>query len=129
MPRAVRPVRLLLADPLDVRHMGLVDDPPAAVQWSKQPNIGDRDPFLGREIAAPKEYAESTASRIDAAVVDLLERARQQARAALEEHRAVLDAVADELIARETVSGPRLAEIAGEIRDRPSAEGKGIAAA
>ena len=36
-------------------------------------NVGERDPFLGREIAAPKEYAEATAARIDVAVTELLE--------------------------------------------------------
>jgi len=77
-------------------------------------NIGDRDPFLGREIAAPKEYAESTAAQIDAAVVELLEGARERARAVLTQHREVLDALAEELISKETVSGERLTEIATE---------------
>ncbi len=81
-------------------------------------NVGDRDPFLGREYAAPKSYAESTAARIDVAVGDLLEEARQNARAVLSGHRAVLDAVAEELIANETVSGNRLAEIAAITNDR-----------
>jgi cell division protease FtsH len=75
-------------------------------------NVGERDPFLGREIAAPKEYAEATAARIDAAVAALLEDARVRARDALMEHRSVLDALADELVAKETVSGARLAELA-----------------
>jgi cell division protease FtsH len=75
-------------------------------------NVGERDPFLGREIAAPKEYADSTASRIDLAVASLLEGARDRARTVLTEHRAVLDSLADELIAKEMVSGTRLAEIA-----------------
>jgi cell division protease FtsH len=89
-------------------------------------NVGERDPFLGREIAAPKEYAESTAARIDAAVAGLLEDARQRARAVLTQHRAVLDALADELIAKEVVSGERLAEIAaaaGRGTARPMIDG------
>ena len=89
-------------------------------------NVGDRDPFLGREISAPKEYAESTAARIDAAVAELLEGARQRARAVLTQHRAVLDALAEELIAKEVVSGERLAEIAaaaGKGTATPSTEG------
>ena len=75
-------------------------------------NVGERDPFLGREIAAPKEYAETTAARIDDAVTALLEKAREQARTVLTAHRAELDALAEELIAKETVSGTRVAEIA-----------------
>jgi cell division protease FtsH len=80
-------------------------------------NIGERDPFLGREIAAPKEYAESTAARIDAAVAELLADAHDRARAILGAHRAVLDALANELVAMETVSGDRLAEIAAASND------------
>jgi cell division protease FtsH len=75
-------------------------------------NVGERDPFLGREIAAPKEYAESTASRIDAAVGALLDDARNRARILLMEHRGTLDALAEELVAKEMVTGERLAEIA-----------------
>jgi cell division protease FtsH len=74
-------------------------------------NIGERDPFLGREIAAPKEYAESTAARIDTAVAGLLARARMQARSVLEPRRSLLDALAAELAAKETINGPRLGEI------------------
>src|SRR5262245_40706754 len=75
-------------------------------------NVGERDPFLGREIAAPKAYAESTAARIDDEVAKLLEAARERARAILTQHRDLLDALAEELIAKETVSGARLGEIA-----------------
>jgi cell division protease FtsH len=83
-------------------------------------NVGERDPFLGREIAAPKEYAESTATRIDEEVVKLLEEARERATEVLSKHRAALDAVAEELIAHETVSGVRLAEISGQEAARPA---------
>jgi cell division protease FtsH len=80
-------------------------------------NVGERDPFLGREIAAPKSYAETTAARIDDAVAELLESARERARTLLGQHRAELDALAEELIAKETVSGSRLAEIAAAAGD------------
>ncbi len=88
-------------------------------------NIGERDPFLGREIAAPKEYAESTAARIDAAVAELLGDAHDRARAILGAHRAVLDALANELVAMETVSGDRLAEIAAAANDGTAAVAAG----
>jgi cell division protease FtsH len=80
-------------------------------------NVGDRDPFLGREIAAPKEYADSTAARIDTAATKLIEGAHQQARAVLTKHRSVLDTLAAELVAKEMVSGARLAEIAAAAGD------------
>jgi cell division protease FtsH len=78
-------------------------------------NVGERDPFLGREIAAPKEYADSTAARIDTAATKLIEGAHQQARAVLTQHRKVLDELASELVAKEMVSGARLAAIATEV--------------
>ena len=91
-------------------------------------NVGERDPFLGREIAAPKQYAEATAGRIDAAVEELLEGARSTARSILSAHRPLLDAIADELVAKETVSGARLAEIVG-VEAMGSASAVPIAAA
>ena len=93
-------------------------------------NVGERDPFLGREIAAPKEYAEATAARIDAAVAELLDHARDRATAVLSAHRALLDALASELVAKEMVSGDRLAELASASAGGavPVAVGPGIAA-
>ena len=73
--------------------------------------VGDTHPFLGRELAAPREFAESTAARMDAAVQELLEHARARARGLLEQHRATLDAVAEELVAHEAVDARRLEEI------------------
>jgi cell division protease FtsH len=73
--------------------------------------VGETDPFLGRTVAAPKEYAEATAARIDAAVAELLEQAHASARSLLTANRPLLDAIAEELVAKETVSAARLAEI------------------
>jgi hypothetical protein len=47
----------------------------------------------------------------------LFEGARDRAREVLEQHRRVLDALAGELVAMETVSGARLAEIAAAAGD------------
>jgi len=91
-------------------------------------NIGERDPFLGREIAAPKEYSESTATRIDEAVAQLLEDARQRARTVLEGNRDLLNALADELVMKETVTGDRLAEIVAAASDAITVTGSGAAA-
>ncbi len=73
--------------------------------------VGETHPFLGRELAAPREFAESTAARMDAAVQELLEHARTRARELLEQHRATLDAVAEELVEHEAVDARRLDEI------------------
>jgi cell division protease FtsH len=76
-------------------------------------NIGERDPFLGREIAAPKEYSESTATRIDAEVKVLLDQARASATSVLMANRPRLDAIANDLVTMETVNAARLAELVG----------------
>ena len=73
--------------------------------------VGETHPFLGRELAAPREFAESTAARMDAAVQELIEHARTRARELLEQHRATLDAVAEELVEHEAVDARRLDEI------------------
>ena len=76
--------------------------------------VGETHPFLGQEVANGRDYAESTASRIDGAVSDLLGDARSGATELLREHRATLDALAAELVEKELVSGGRLAEILAE---------------
>ncbi len=73
--------------------------------------VGETHPFLGRELAAPREFAEATAARIDAAVAELLEQARRQATDLLRHNRAALDAIAEELLAHETLNAQKLDEI------------------
>ncbi|HEV8697492.1 MAG TPA: ATP-dependent zinc metalloprotease FtsH [Candidatus Limnocylindrales bacterium] len=76
--------------------------------------VGETQPFLGRELAAPKEFAEATAARIDAAVAAYISAAHDQAKALLGRERAALDALAAELVAHETVTARRLDEILAE---------------
>jgi cell division protease FtsH len=73
--------------------------------------VGETQPFLGRELAAPREYAEATAARIDEAVAAIITTARDQATAILLTARPALDALADELVAHEMVDSRRLDEI------------------
>jgi cell division protease FtsH len=73
--------------------------------------VGETQPFLGRELAAPKEFAEATAARIDEAVAALISSAHEQARAILSRERAALDALAAELVAHEAVGARRIDEI------------------
>jgi cell division protease FtsH len=76
--------------------------------------IGETHPFLGREVADGREYSETTAARIDAAVAALVEEARLAATNVLREHRTTLDELARELTSKETVSAARLAELVAE---------------
>jgi cell division protease FtsH len=73
--------------------------------------VGESQPFLGRELAAPREYAEATAARIDEAVVEIITTARDQATTLLLRARPALDALAEELVAHEMVDSRRLDEI------------------
>ena len=73
--------------------------------------IGETQPFLGRELAAPKEFADATAARIDEAVARLIGSAHGQARAILSRERAALDALAAELVSHEAVGAQRIDEI------------------
>ena len=73
--------------------------------------VGETQPFLGRELAAPREFAEATAARIDKAVASYLSSAHDQARAILGRERAALDALAAELVAHEVVTAARIDEI------------------
>jgi cell division protease FtsH len=76
--------------------------------------VGETQPFLGRELAAPKEFAEATAARIDEAVAALISAAHEKARAILSRERAALDALAAELVAHEAATGKRIDEILAE---------------
>jgi cell division protease FtsH len=73
--------------------------------------VGETQPFLGRELSAPREYADATAARIDQAVVAIITAARDRATTIIRTARAALDALADELVAHEMVDGQRLDEI------------------
>ena len=73
--------------------------------------VGETQPFLGRELSAPREYAEATAARIDEAVTEIINVAHDQATAIIRRARPALDALADELVAHEMVDSRRLDEI------------------
>ena len=73
--------------------------------------VGETQPFLGRELAAPREYAEATAARIDEAVSAIITEARDRAEEIIRTARPALDALADELVAHEMVDSQRLDEI------------------
>jgi cell division protease FtsH len=76
--------------------------------------VGETHQYLGTEVPGAREYAESTATRIDSAVARLIGDARTNAIELLRTHRATLDALAAELVDKEMVVGSRLAEILAE---------------
>ena len=67
--------------------------------------------FLGRDIAAERDFSEETAAAIDDEVRNLVDQAYRRAKAVLIENRAVLDQLAQMLIERETVDAEELQEL------------------
>jgi len=67
--------------------------------------------FLGKEIARHQDYSEETARRIDKAIKEILDRARAEAEGIVSEQRAGLEAIADALLDRETLSDEEVREI------------------
>jgi len=91
-----------------------------ACEWGMAEDLGpiaygqeDEPIFLGKEIARHKDYSEETARRIDCAVREILDRARSGARKIVEERRAELEAIADALLERETLTDDEVREILG----------------
>ena len=87
-------------------------------EWGMADELGpvaygqeDEPIFLGKEIARHKDYSEETARRIDQAVREILERARVQAEGIVSARRDGLEAIADALLDRETLSDEEVREI------------------
>ena len=64
--------------------------------------------FLGRDIGEQRDYSERVGEMIDEEIHRLLDEAIVRATAILREHRALLDRLAHELIARESLDAPAL---------------------
>ncbi|HEY9623188.1 MAG TPA: ATP-dependent zinc metalloprotease FtsH3 [Crinalium sp.] len=67
--------------------------------------------FLGRDIAAERDFSEETAAAIDDEVRNLVDQAYRRAKMVLTENRHVLDQLAEMLIERETVDSEELQEL------------------
>ncbi len=89
--------------------------------------LGETHPFLGREIGQAREYAEATAAKLDVAIRGLIEQAHRSARDTLEQNRTSLDAIANELLAHETVDRQQLeALLAAEKSKQGTKAGKAV---
>ena len=69
--------------------------------------------FLGRDIAAERDFSEETAAAIDDEVRNLVEQAYRRAKAVLVQNRPVLDKLAEMLVEKETVDSDELQELLG----------------
>lgn len=75
--------------------------------------IGEEHPFLGRDIAEPRDFAEATAKLIDDETRKLLDEAQGKAMDVLQAHRGQLDAMIAELVEHETLDKHRIAALLG----------------
>jgi cell division protease FtsH len=89
-------------------------------EWGMAEGLGpvaygaeDEPIFIGKEIAQHKDYSEDTARRIDKAISDFLEQAKDRAVSILTEHREQLDKLAEELIVRETLLDSDVRDLLG----------------
>ncbi len=67
--------------------------------------------FLGRDIAAERDFSEDTAAAIDEEVSELVAEAYKRATTVLTQNRPVLDELADMLVEKETVDAEALQEL------------------
>ena len=79
-------------------------------RWGMSKDVGPMDvsdseehPFLGREIAQPRRFSETTARRVDDAVHDLLSDAEASAKTLIESHRPQITALVRLLEEKETL--------------------------
>ena len=75
--------------------------------------------FIGRDMAQSKDYSDATAQIIDAEVRAILDNAQDEAYKALTLNRKVLDALAKELMERETLNQEDIAEIFKPVKKLP----------
>ena len=81
---------------------------------------GEDHPFLGKEMAAPREFSEHTAQVIDEEVTRILHAAEQNAETILDAHRDKLNALAIRLEQEETLDERQIAEVIGPSAYRPT---------
>jgi cell division protease FtsH len=67
--------------------------------------------FLGRDIAAERDFSEDTAAAIDDEVSQLVDTAYRRATDVLNSNRSVLDELAEMLVEQETVDAEQLQEL------------------
>jgi cell division protease FtsH len=72
---------------------------------------GEQHPFLGREIAQPKDFSEKTAQLIDEEIRSILQEMERKAEETLSGHRDELDILARELLERETLSKDEIEDL------------------
>src|SRR5699024_5850721 len=79
----------------------------------------DSNPFLGKEMASGKEYSEELAAVVDSEVRAVIDEAHDEAYWAISENRHILEELAEELLARETLNAKEVAHIFRNVKKYP----------
>lgn len=90
---------------------------------------GEEHPFLGKEMAEPREFSEHTAKLIDEEVSRILQEAADRAHSMLAQSRDKLDRIAEALVAQEVLAEKDLEELIGPAVRRAEANGQAVALA
>jgi len=88
-------------------------------------SFGKRDElvFLGRDFGEQRNYSDDIAKIIDEEVRAIIERAYERAREVLTIHRSKLDALAEKLVAEETVDGPEFEALFSDLPAKTNTHG------
>ncbi len=78
--------------------------------------------FLGRDIAAEKNYSEQIAYEIDREIRDIIEKCHERAKAILKENSEAVHKVVEVLLEKETMEGEELKKILEEFRKKKKEE-------
>jgi len=87
-----------------------------------------QNPYLGNVYASDKPFSEDTARMIDAEVLRIINESHESAKTLLNKHRRQLDALANALLARETLDEREILEVTG-LPPAPQLESSRVAAA
>ena len=71
----------------------------------------NREVFLGRDFTRERDFSEETASSVDQAIHEIIEEAYRDTKEMIVRHRDILEAIAEELMEKETLDGAELDEL------------------
>ena len=98
-----------------------------ATQWGMADELGpvgysvaEEHPFLGRDLAEPREFGEDTARLIDSQVRQCLMRAEEESLALLGSRRRELDALVEALLEKETLARSEIETLFSGLPAEPS---------
>jgi len=86
----------------------------------------DGEIFLGRDFARQPDYSEDTARKIDAEVNRIVTTAYHRGHRIITEHRAALEAIAKELLEKESLDGEEIYEIIRRVTGKEVARKAGV---